>query len=215
MFRRILSFLQGGDATRDLEHELEVLERGASVLEPEQRPALYEHAGDLCARADQRARALTYYDRAIDAYLAVSRYAAAEALCRKVIDRFPEVVRARGTLAFLSIAEGLETLAPSELREEARDRFGEYVRAARAAGREEFVARRLRSMADVTGSVELRELISDFLEALGDRAGAEEVFLAVYEEREGIRTRRALAGSQRERWAELLRRSVAEPEDMV
>lgn len=159
--------------------------------------------GDEWAKGGDRERALAAYGEALDLYLAEGLPVIAASVAQRMIRRFPDVVRARLTLAVLSLTEGLRVLSPAILNS-CRPDFEAYVRAAREAGREEMAARQLRAFAEATESSAVREQISELLQVLGDARGAECVFVAAYEEREGIRTSTPLAGPQPERWFRLL-----------
>lgn len=159
--------------------------------------------GDEWAKGGDRERALASYGEALDVYLAEGLPVIAASVAQRMIRRFPNVVRARLTLAVLSLTEGLRVLSPAILNS-CRPEFDAYVGAALQAGREEMAARQLRAFAEATESAVVREQIAELLQALGDATGAERVFLAAYEEREGIRASRPLPGPQPERWFRLL-----------
>lgn len=159
--------------------------------------------GDDRAEAADREGALASYGAALDIYLSEGLPVIAASVAQRMITRFPDVVRARLTLAVLSLTEALRVLSPAILKS-CRPEFEAYVRSALEAGRQELAARQLRAFAEATESAAVREHISEFLLVLGDHAGAEGVFLGAYEEREGIRPRRELAGAQPERWFRLL-----------
>lgn len=159
--------------------------------------------GDEWAKAGDRNRALAAYGEALDLYLAEGLPVIAASVAQRMIRRFPDVVRARLTLAVLSLTEGLRVLSPAILNS-CRPDFEAYVDAARQAGQQEMAARQLLEFAAATESSAVREQLAEFLQALGDAAGAERVFIAAYEEREGIRSRRPLSGAQPERWFRLL-----------
>lgn len=160
--------------------------------------------GQARSLAGDRQQALSHYGWAIDEFLRQGLYTMAASTSRQLLDRCPEVVRARGTLAVLSLGEGLRVLSPGVLRLLSAD-FDAYIRAARAAGQTEAAAHHLRLLSEETEMPAVREWLAGFIEVLGDRAGAEEVFLNAFEEREGIRPSRRLPGSQQERWASVLR----------
>jgi predicted Zn-dependent protease len=152
---------------QELEKQLHSLEQQAEVALPGFDAQFFNRAGDLCAEAQDRSRALMYYGRAIDAYLRAGRYNAAGAVCRKLLRVSPDSVRARATLAWLSIGKGLLGDAQWEV--------DEYVEAAVAAGRTGLARKHLRMMADSTYSSELRALLASHLRRLGDTEGAERI----------------------------------------
>jgi len=190
-------------ATPDPHAELRALERTLSTPGVESKAHLYNRAGDLHARTGDRARALQSYGQAIDHYLETGYFDAAAAMCRKVIDFEPKVVRARCTLAFLSLGKGLVDDAEHEIEE--------YVRAARAAGQESLAIERLRLMAEATDDHDIRLVLGEHLVDLGDPTTANEIFGAVYAERNALRPPPS-GEDKRERLAELLRISVAQSE---
>ncbi|HUG39365.1 MAG TPA: hypothetical protein VMM12_02715 [Longimicrobiales bacterium] len=159
--------------TGGLDRQLRALEQQAEIALPGFDAQFFNRAGDICVEGQDRERALAYYGRAIDAYLRAGRYNAAGAVCRKLLRISPGSVRARCTLAWLSIGKGLISDAQWEV--------DEYVDAAVAAGQGELAARQLRMMMDATLDPELRALLADHLAKLGvddtgasrDTAGAE------------------------------------------
>jgi tetratricopeptide (TPR) repeat protein len=180
--------------------QLEALDREAAAAPPQRRAQLYNRLGDAYARSGERPAALRAYGRAIDGYLEYGFYDAAAALCRKVIDFDPRVIRTRCTLAFLSLGK--------ELVSDAQQEIAGYVEAARKAGQEEFAVKRLHLMAEATDSLETRTLLGEYLMELGDAQGADRVLGAVHAQRN------ELIGppmeEQRERWARLLRVAVTD-----
>ena len=148
-----------------LDKRLRSLEHQAEIALPGFDAQFLNRAGDLCAEARDRGRALGYYGRAIDAYLRAGRYNAAGAVCRKILRISPDSVRARCTLAWLSIGKGLLGDAQWEI--------DEYVEAAVAAGEADLAARQLRMMANATREASLRTLLGQRLRELGDDAAAD------------------------------------------
>lgn len=155
------------DPEHGLEQKLKSLEQQAQIALPGFDAQFYNRAGDLCVEADERTRALTYYGQAIDAYLLANRFNAAGAVCRKLLRISPSAVRARCTLAWLSIGKRLLGDAHREVRE--------YVDAAIRAGQERLAAKQLTMMAETTRDAELREIIAELMVKLDDAAGAEQV----------------------------------------
>jgi predicted Zn-dependent protease len=182
-----------------LEKQLRSLEQQAEVALPGFDAQFYNRAGDLCVEAQNRSRALTYYGRAIDAYLRAGRYNAAGAVCRKLLRVSPGSVRARATLAWLSIGKGLLSDAQWEV--------DEYVEAAIAANRTDMARKHLRMMVDSTYNPDLRALLASHLRRLGDPATAERIM------EEG-----PIAEGQREEaealWSRVLRAALMGPEDL-
>src|SRR5690606_33439158 len=93
------------------------------------------------------------------------------AVAQRMVERYPDVVRARMTLAVLSLAEGLRVLSAGTLRNTCTD-FHDYVQAVRAAGQEDIAIRELRRFAAATESEPVRERMAEFLVELGDADGA-------------------------------------------
>jgi tetratricopeptide (TPR) repeat protein len=150
----------------DLDTVLPRMERRAdNSLFPTERARILNLAGDLCFDAGQRERALTYYDQAIDIYLALGMYASVAAVCQKLVRLSPAVVRARCTLAWMAIARGQAR--------EARERIADYANAA-APQRDHSLARgHLRMMAEVADSPGVLEAVAEGLMMLGDLRGSQ------------------------------------------
>jgi len=142
--------------------------RALQVEHADERGRIYNLAGDLCFDSGCRERALPYYGRAIDVFLAAGQVEGAVGVCRKIVRLTPEVVRARCTLAWMALGRGLI--------EEARQRIADYASAAASAGQEATAAKHLRQMADVSSNVEVLESLADALMHLGDDAGADRAF---------------------------------------
>ena len=185
---------QGG-----LEKQLEALEQQAEIALPGFDAQFFNRAGDVCVEARDQKRALSYYGRAIDAYLRAGRYNAAGAVCRKLLRISPGSVRARCTLAWLSIGKGLLSDAQWEV--------DEYVEAAAASGQTDLAAKQIRMMADATYNPELRALLADHLKRLGDAESAQEV----------VDSDPAAAPQKEEAealWSRVLRAALMSPDDM-
>ncbi len=133
---------------------------------PEAARLLNQLADMELARGD-RSAALRNYGQAIDTYMELRQLDAAMAICRKLIRLLPDVIRARCTLAWLSIGKGL--LDP------ARQYVQEYVEAAAQAGREELAAQQLRLMARCVGDSRFREELAQGLRSLGDEERAVQI----------------------------------------
>jgi tetratricopeptide (TPR) repeat protein len=201
---KVVSSVRGGrDASGPpMREELAALEKEAASSPPQRSAQLFNRLGDAYARVGERKSALWAYGRGIDGYLENGFYDAAAALCRKVIEFEPAVVRARCTLAFLSLGK--------ELLDDAQVEIREYVEAARRAGQEALAVKRLHVMAEATDSLETRTLLGEVLLELDDAEGADRILGAVHAERN------ELIGppmeEQRERWARLLRVAITEVE---
>lgn len=182
-----------------LENQLTSLERQAEVALPGFDAQFYNRAGDMCVEAQHRTRALSYYGRAIDAYLRAGRYNASGAVCRKLLRVSPGSVRARATLAWLSIGKGLLSDAQWEV--------DEYVEAAIGAGRADLARKHLRMMADATFNTQLRALLADHLGKLGDEDSAQRIRDEIPQQELDREDAEAL-------WSRVLRAALMGPDDL-
>ncbi len=180
-----------------LEKRLQSLEQQADIALPGFDGQFFNRAGDLCAESGDRPRALHYYGRAIDAYLRAGRYNAGGAVCRKVLRVSPGAVRARCTLAWLSIGKGLLG--------DARREIDEYVEAAVAAGEASLARRQLRLMAEASPDRGLRSVLADHLVKLGDPEEARRI--AAAEPEETVEEAEAL-------WSRVVRAALMGPDDL-
>lgn len=142
--------------------------RALKVVFPDERARIFNLAGDMCFDAGARERALGYYGRAIDVLLAADHIDGAVAVCRKIVRLTPEVVRARCTLAWMALGQGVI--------EEARQRIADYARAAATAGQEKTASRHLRMMTDIAANQEVLESLAEALLEIGDNVGADRAF---------------------------------------
>lgn len=192
------------DSSQKLERELSSLEVQARGASPGYETQFLNRAGNLCVEAGLPQRALSFFGRAIDAYLESGRFSAAEVLCRKVLRIAPEAVRARCTLAWLAIGKGM--------RSETEEEIADYVTAAQRAGKEGLAARQLVMMAEAATQTELRERLADHLLDLGADADADRVLGLVFAERNGLRP--APAQDEGKLWAKLLRAALMGPQEL-
>ena len=182
-----------------LEARLQSLEQQAEIALPGFDAQFFNRAGDLCVEAGEERRALGYYGRAIDAYLRAGRYNASGAVCRKLLRISPGAVRARCTLAWLSIGKGLLGDAQHEI--------DEYVEASVAAGDADLARRHLKMSAEATRNRELRSRLADHLHTLGDTEAAERV-------RGSDPDTEAPAEEPEALWSRVLRAALMGPEDL-
>jgi hypothetical protein len=189
---------------RDLDQELAILEQQAQAASAGYETQFLNRAGNLCVEAGQPQRALTYFGRTINAYLESGRFSAAEVLCRRVLRIAPDAVRARCTLAWLSLGNGYGPDTERELEE--------YVRAARRAQKEDLTTKQLLLMARAAPSVELRERVAEHLVQLGSVAEADQVYALVLKERNGLLPPRV--ADEGELWAKLLRAALMGPQEL-
>jgi tetratricopeptide (TPR) repeat protein len=185
----------GIDALIDLSAVLPAMEgRADRAAQPDEKARILNLAGDLCFDGGQRERALSFYDRSIDTYLSVGLYAAAVAVCQKVVRLTPEVIRARCTLAWMAIARGM--------LDEARDRIRDYAEAATRLSDARLAWGHLRMMAEVCESQEVLETVAEALLQLGDVRGADRVYGAAY----GGDLERKLPAEPTQRWSLVMER---------
>ena len=203
MLQQLIDFVTIRNPRKRRASELATLEWLAEDAAEDFQAQLFHRAGTLCARAGDRSRALVYYGRAIDARLRLGHYDVAGSMCRKIIEIEPEVVRARCTLAFLSLGRSLLPFPFDSAADDIEGEIRAYVGAARKRGQEAFAANGLHLMAEATGEDEIRELIGESLLELGDSATADQVFGSIYRERNQLQERSSLE-EQRTRWAEAL-----------
>jgi tetratricopeptide (TPR) repeat protein len=202
MLRRFRSQRPEGQEPTGVDLELQSLERESRAALPGLEAQALNRAGDLCLQVGQRARAFRYFGRAIDSNLRAHRFDAAAAICRKLLRIAPETVRARCTLAWLSIGKGHVHDAQREVTE--------YVLAARKAGQGAVARRQLLEMARVAQAREFRALLAIQLQDVGDPAAAEEI-LAWLEEPDQAPP--PLDGE--ERWARVVSAALMGPDELL
>ena len=142
--------------------------RAAAADQPDQRARIHNLAGDLCFDAAQPERAIAYYEKSINIYIAGEHYSHAALLCKKIVAQTPEALRAYSTLAWLAIVRGL--------LEEVRQRISDYVRAAENARLEKLARQQLLNFAKVSKAREVLESIAEALMELEDSVAADAVF---------------------------------------
>ncbi len=207
MFRDLMSRFRRTGSRERLEEELAQLEEAAETTGSLVFRAMkLKQAGERAAEAGQEGRAKDLLGRAVDAYLGNGYYDSAASICRRLIELYPDVVRARGTLAFLSLAEGLEHSQFDGLADDARREIGRYVKAAKAKDNEAYAAERLRIMAEATDQEAIREMIGEHLMELGDTEGADTVLGRVFADRNEIGEEHET--DQRARWSRALRVTI-------
>ena len=116
-------------------------------------------AGDLCLRAGDRDRALSYYGRAIDALLEDGQREAARGVANKIIRVHPEAVRTLCTLTWLDLAAQHMATAMLHLRD--------YVVAAKRMHRERLAGDQILEMARSLNQSEFLEAAADAMDQLG------------------------------------------------
>ena len=140
------------------------LEAKAEAAELGFRWVPLNRAGDLCYRADDRGRALSYYGRAIDAMLEDGQPEPARGLATKIVRIHPAAVRTLCTLTWLDLASHHMASVVVHLNE--------YVANARASGRHDLAGEQIHLMARVVADADFRCAAIDALDALecGDEA---------------------------------------------
>lgn len=166
-FRKKSNGSPRGQVPADWERELEHLEHEARHAPRAFQGMPLNKAGDLCLRAGDRDRALTYYGRAIDALLEDGQREAARGVANKIIRVHPEAVRTLCTLTWLDLAARHMATALLHLRD--------YVEAAKRAGQERITGQQIVAMARVAPQDEFLSAAADALDQLGNAEQAAEV----------------------------------------
>lgn len=162
---RFLGKLRSRKRDQHASRELEELEERAQTASLSFRPHYLVRAAQIAGTMDRHDQALALYGRAIDGYIEAGRSRAAEALCRKVVADYPDVVRARRTLALLALGRGdfeaAETL------------MARYAEVAREKGDLDVLRASLRTMAAVGEAGPVLDQAARELRAMGDEKGAD------------------------------------------
>ena len=116
-------------------------------------------AGDLCLRAGDRPRALSYYGRAIDALLEDGQRDAARGVANKIIRVHPEAVRTLCTLTWLDLAARHMATALLHLRD--------YVVAVKGSRHERLAGNQVLEMARSVTHDEFLHAAADAMDQLG------------------------------------------------
>lgn len=152
----------------DLTGRLRSLEKRAKKAPFGAAAYAYNVAGDLCASAARPRDAKQYFGQAIDSFLDTGRLDVAGAVARKVLRLYPDVVRARSTLAWIAIGRGI--------RPEVLHAIHTYAEAARQRGVEDGLVRELERMGHVVNDREVLEEIAWLLLDLGAAIEANTVY---------------------------------------
>lgn len=160
----------GARPVRDTEltRHLEYLEDKAARASYGMDAYIFNEAGDLCVAVDREFEARRYFGRAIDGFLDSGRFDVAHAIARKILRLYPEVVRARCTLAWISIGKGIRPVMAKSLRD--------YASAARELGMERPLVRELGWMADIVSDKDMLLEMGEWLLDSGASAEADRVF---------------------------------------
>ena len=147
-----------GAPSGDWDRELEALEAEAKRAVRAFQGTPLNRAGDLCLRAGDKKRALSYYGRAIDALLEDGQREAARGVANKIIRVRPTAVRTLCTLTWLDLAAKHSATALLHLRD--------YVEAAKDVDERQLAARQIAEMARVVPDAEFLSAAADALDGL-------------------------------------------------
>lgn len=163
-------FGPAGESARQraqLEERLRQLEAEAQTAGPGYVGTAYNRAGDVTLKGGDAERAVGYYGRAIDAYLADEQPEAARGVANKIIRVRPHAVRTLCTLTWLDLAARHTGTALVHLRD--------YVTAAQKGHRDSHAAGQIFEMAKVVPDREVLGALAAALETLDFRAKAAQV----------------------------------------
>jgi hypothetical protein len=144
----------GGQLTQRLER----FEEEAKNAAPGYVGTSYNRAGDVALREGDQERAMGFYGRAIDAFLADEQPEAARGVANKIIRVRPHAVRTLCTLTWLDLAAGHSATALLHLRD--------YVESAKEAKRHSHAAGQIFEMARLVPDPEVLGAIADALDSL-------------------------------------------------
>jgi tetratricopeptide (TPR) repeat protein len=150
-----------------LTQRLDVLEAEAQNAAPGYVGSSYNRAGDLALKEGDAERAMGFYGRAIDAFLADEQPEAARGVANKIIRVRPHAVRTLCTLTWLDLAARHTATALLHLRD--------YVEAAKAAKQYSLAASQIHEMARIVPDQEVLGAIADALDGLDFAQRASEV----------------------------------------
>lgn len=139
----------------------EIKERTAAV-HPERRgpePETLLRAAEMARESGRSAEALTFYGRAVDAYIEAGLTSRAERVCMRIIDMEPKVIRTRYTLAAISVSRGNVT--------EVSSRLADYMAVVTLAKAENMAVPSLLELADTCANGRIRLLVAEALRRAG------------------------------------------------
>ena len=145
----------------DLDARIAALEAESAAGHQGLKGAPLNRAGDLALKAGDSGRAMSYYGRAIDTYLADEQLEAARGVANKIVRVHPEAVRTLCTLTWLDLAARHMATALLHLRD--------YVSASKRAGQEAIAGDQIFAMATLAPFDEFLAAAADALDQL-DRA---------------------------------------------
>lgn len=126
-------------------------------------------AGDIAFAAGRTREGLIFYGRAIDAYLQAGLRRKAEAICYRIIEIEPRVIRTRYTLAVIAV--GRNDLG------RASQRIADYMKAVATSRAERLSVPSLVEMASTTANPGIRRLVATALVEAGRPELADDVLL--------------------------------------
>lgn len=150
-----------------LTQRLERLEQEAQNAAPGYVGSSYNRAGDVALKEGDAERAMGYYGRAIDAFLADEQPEAARGVANKIIRVRPHAVRTLCTLTWLDLAAKHTATALLHLRD--------YVEAAKEVKQFSLAASQIHEMARIVPDREVLSAIADALDGLDFAQRANEV----------------------------------------
>ena len=150
-----------------LTQRLQRLEQEAQNAAPGYVGSSYNRAGDLALKEGDSDRAMTYYGRAIDAFLEDEQPEAARGVANKIIRLRPHAVRTLCTLMWLDLAAKHTATALLHLRD--------YVASAKNAQQGPRAASQIYDMARIVPDREILGAIADALDGLDFSDKAAEV----------------------------------------
>lgn len=106
-----------GRGSKDVDAQLQRLEREADRAAPGYVGSAYNRAGDLALREGRPEKAVGYYGRAIDAFLEDAQREAARGVANKILRVRPRALRTLCTLTWLDLAAKHEATALLHLRD--------------------------------------------------------------------------------------------------
>jgi tetratricopeptide (TPR) repeat protein len=145
-------------AVGGLTQRLERLEKEAENAAPAYVGTSFNRAGDLALKEGDSDRAMTYYGRAIDAFLEDEQPEAARGVANKIIRLRPHAVRTLCTLMWLDLAARHTATALLHLRD--------YAASAKKANQNALAGSQIYDMALLVADAEVLGAIADALDSL-------------------------------------------------
>jgi len=164
---RLFGNSDSAGSPKDIDAELTRLEREAENAHPGYVGTAFNKAGDLALKAGQGERAVSYYGRAIDAFLEDRQRELARGVANKIIRVRPSAIRTLCTLTWLDLAAQHQAMALLHLRD--------YARAAEDGGVGIRAATQVYGMARISADSQFVEAAADTLDMFGFPNRAREV----------------------------------------